>query len=583
MEPDESGAKLKLKMKLAVVALVLVLALGMVAPLHADSQPHLTIDVVRIVDLGQWGVLHLLDSYRVHYDSGSTPVSSLDFGFSRQYRNNVYYALSRDGAGRTLTVDGDVNPSPDVYWMRVHFAEDLTLNKTYEFRVALLMSGLITEVVGGFQYNFTAAPILTQDARVANVTFVAVQASNFVLPQNSPYQIVTLNGLPALFRQYQPWKAYSTDTFYAPYSTVNQYLVDITSAERDIAVGSTGVLKVQDTYNLHNIGIPITSMPITLPKGASNVMAYDVVGAMWTTTQNPTAPYQVTVSPRYASGVRSKENFTFTLTYDLPTSQYLKQLNWWGTYNLTIGLLNNGDDLLFDNATVRIITPSGVTVSDIKTLPQSPISSPIEYNPDSREFALQGISTMNNLTVGLTLNGSPFSSAFGGLPWLVGLELAIAAFALAVMVRRGPELAVPVPVEKLREFVGLYDERLALSRELVVMEEEVARGGLVKHEFRRRTKVMELRLDEINKSLMEVKAELRAVSPRYDELIRRIDRAEAEIHVSRTSLNQVRSQYRAGRSTRETYDAMVNDITKRIDRAEETVETILITLREDAR
>jgi hypothetical protein len=570
-------------MKFIVAALVLVLALGMVAPIHADSQPHLTIDVVRVVDLGQWGVLHLLDSYRVHYDSGSTPVSTFDFGFSNQYRNNVYYVLSKDSQGRTLTVDGDVTPSPDVYWMRVHFAEPLTFNNTYEFRVALLMGGLVSQVVGGFQYNFTAAPILTQDARVANVTFVAVSASNFVLPPGSPYESVTLNGLPALFREYKPWKAYSSDTFYAPYTTVNQYLVDLPSAERDITVGSSGVLHVQDTYNLRNFGIPITSMPITLPEGASNVMAYDVVGAMWTTAQNPTAPYQVTVAPRYTSGVRNKENFTFTLTYDLPTSKYLKQLNWWGTYNLTIGLLNTGDDLLFDTATVKIITPDGVTVSNVKTLPQSAISSPIEYDPNGREFTLQGISTMNNLTVGLILNGSPFSPAFGALPWILGVEIAIAAFALAVVVRRGPELEVPVPVEKLREFVGLYDERLALSRELVVMEEEVARGGLVKHEFRRRTKVMELRLDEINKSLMEVKAELREVSPRYDELIRRIDRAEAEIHVSRASLNQVRSQYRAGRTTRETYDAMVNDITKRIDRAEGTVETILITLREDAR
>jgi hypothetical protein len=39
----------------------------------------------------------------------------------------------------------------------------------------------------------------------------------------------------------------------------------------------------------------------------------------------------------------------------------------------------------------------------------------------------------------------------------------------------------------------------------------------------------------------------------------------------------------SGKTTRETYDAMVSEITKRIDRAEETVETILITLREDAR
>jgi hypothetical protein len=305
-------------MKFVVVTLVVVLALGMMmAPVHADTQPHLTIDVVRIVDLGQWGVLHLLDNYRVHYDSGSAPVSSLDFGFARVYLNNVYYVAAKDNAGRTLTVDTTPNQTSDVYWMRVHFGKPLGVNQTYEFRVALLMSGLVTEAPGGFQYNFTAAPILTQDARVANVTFVAVPASDFVLPQKSPYESITLNGMPALFREYKPWKAYSEDTFYAPYSTVNQYLVDLTSAQRDIKVGSTGVLSVTDTYNLHNIGIPITSMAITLPQGASNVMAYDVVGAMWTSPQNPSSPYQVTVSPRYSSGVRSKENFTFTLTYNL--------------------------------------------------------------------------------------------------------------------------------------------------------------------------------------------------------------------------------------------------------------------------
>jgi hypothetical protein len=583
VHPDETGAKLKLKMKFAVVALVLVLVLAMAAPLNAESQPHLTIDVVRVVALGQWGILHLLDNYRVHYDNGSAPVSYLDFGFSRMYRNNVFYVVARDSSGKNLTVDADLNPTSDVYWMRIHFGQDLGVNQTYEFRVAMVMDGLVTEAVGGFQYNFTAAPILTQDARMANVTFVAVQASNFVLPSNSTYLPITLNGLPALFREYKPWKAYSDEAFYAPYSTVNQYLVDLKSAERDITVDNTGTLSVKDTYNLYNLGIPITSMAITLPAGASNVMAYDPVGAMWTSQQNPTAPYQVTVSPRYTAGVRSRENFTFTLTYNLPPSKYLKQLTWWGTYNLTIGLLNNREDLLFDNATVRIITPDGVSVSDVKIPAQSPLSDPITYDAKSREFTLEGISTMNNLTVGLTLNYSPFWSAFGSLPWLVGLELAIAAFALAVTVRRGPELAVPVPVENLRDFVGLYDERLALSRELVVMEDDVARGGMVKHEFRRRAKLMELRLDEINKSLMGIKSELRVVSPRYDELIRRIDRAEAEIQVSRTSLSQVRTQYRAGKTTRETYDAMVNDITKRIDRAEETVETILITLREDAR
>jgi chromosome segregation ATPase len=94
---------------------------------------------------------------------------------------------------------------------------------------------------------------------------------------------------------------------------------------------------------------------------------------------------------------------------------------------------------------------------------------------------------------------------------------------------------------------------------------------------------MELRLDEINKSLMQVKAELRTISAHYDDMIRRIDRAEAEIEASRASMSQIRGQYRSSRITRETYDTVVGDIEKRVDRAEETMETILITLREEAR
>lgn len=575
-----------MKIKFVLVITILLLAFAMATPLQSTkaqtNQSDLTIHVVRVVAVGLWGVTHVTDIFTIH-NNGTAAASSLDFGFSRLYRNNVYYASANDSQGRGLLLDADVGQGTEIYWMRAHFAQDLTANQTYVFTVRSVLNGVLTQASGGYQYNFTAAPILTQDASYANVTFIGAPGSTFVLPSPTPYQSFTYEGQPALFRQFKPWKANSQDSFYAPYRTVGEYLVDLSSVERDINVGSTGVLSITDTYNLHNIGIEVTSLTISLPQGASNVMAYDVVGAMWTSPQNPAAPYQITVSPRYASGIGTDQNFTFTLTYNLPQSQYLKQLNWWGTYNLTVGLLNNADDFLFDTATVKLITPSGVTVTDVKTPTQPSLANPIQYDPTNRTFALLGVTNQNNVTVGLTLNYAPFWSAYGALPWIFGLELVLAAFALAVMVRRGPELAVPVPVEKLREFVGLYDERLALSRELVLMEEEVARGGLVKHEFRRRTKVMELRLDEINKSLMEVKAELRGITPRYDELIRRIDRAEAEIHVSRASLSQVRSQYRSGKTTRETYDAMVSEITKRIDRAEETVETILITLREDAR
>ena len=572
-----------MKTKFIVITLVLVLALVVAVPTHAQTQPaQLTIDVSRTASIGEYGVVHIVDNYTVR-NSGTTPATYLDFGVLSIYKGDVYYVEATDSQGKTLTVDANVNQTSGFYWLRVHFANQLPPTSTYRFLVYLTVAHIITTAPNGLLYNFSAAPVLTQDARVANVTLLGAVGSSFAVAQNSTYTQTTVAGQPALVKEYKPWKAYSNETFIGPYLTVSQYLVDVTSVERDIKIGSSGTLSILDTYNLHNFAIPITSLTITLPDGATNVMAYDPVGAMWTTPEDPGPPYQVSVAPRYGEGIRGGENFTFSLSYNLPQSEYLKQVSWWGSYNLTLPMLNNREDFVFDNAIVKIMAPSGIRIDNVILPTTNPLAPPIQYDPVKRQIQLQGVTVTSNVTLGVYFGFIPFSAASEFLPWLVGLEVVFAAVVLTVRVRRGPELAIPVPVEKLREFVGLYDERISLLRELVVMEEEVARGGMVKHEFRRRTKVMELRLDEINKSLMAVKAEIRAISQHYDELIRRIDRSEAEIQVCRGSLNQVKTQYRSGKTTRETYDAMVNDLTKRIDRAEGTVETILITLREEAR
>ena len=573
-----------MKSKFIVMTLVLALAVIMTVPVHAaSSQSQLIIHIQRTASLGGWGAAHLLDNFTV-YNPGPSSASFLDVGFLRVFQPDVYYVQAKDQNGKILTLDGNVNQTSGFYFIRVHFAKTLTSNQTYQFTVAYVIGHIITPVSNGLEYNFSAAPVLTQDAVEANVTLLGVVGSSFAVnPNSTTYKQTTINGFPALTRQYKPWTAYSAETFVGPYLTVSQYIVDVPFAERDIIVHRSGTLSIKDSYSLHNLAAPITSITITLPDGATNVMAYDVVGAMWAAPQYPSAPYQITVAPRYAAGIKGSEYFNFSLTYDLPQSEYIKQLDWWGNYNLTTTMANNKDDFIFDNVIVKIQTPTGLEINNVILPPQPVINTPAQYDPVKKQIVLDGVTNSNNVTLAMTFTYLPFWSGLEYLPWLVGLEVVIAAAIIVNKYRKGPEMAVPIPVEKLREFVGLYDERISLTRELVVMEEDVARGSLVKHEFRRRRKVMDVRLDDINRSLMQVKAEIRVMSQHYDELIRRIDRAEAEIESSRASLNQVRGQYRAGKYTRETYDSMTNDLSKRIDRAESTVETILITLREDAR
>ena len=539
------------------------------------------IQIQRAISIGPFGVIHITDAFNVT-NNGTGSSSYLDFGFLRQYQSDFYYVSAQDNLGRTLTIDNNVNSTSDFYWLRVHFAQELGSGRTYKFTVTSIFNNLLGLVGTGFEYNFTAAPVLTQDAEVANVTLIAPQDSSFVSIPNSTYVSTRVNGFPALVNTYKPWKAYSTETFYGPFRSVQQQILDLISAERDIAIGRDGSLTVTDSYALYNPSVALTSLTLTLPDGANNIMAYDPVGAMWAAPQNPGTPYQVSISPRYGS-FKGNEWFNFTLTYNLPPSEYLKPTNWWGGYNLTMSLFNDDEDLLIPQATVRIIAPSGVSLGNLKLPSESAITPSFNVSADYRTIKIRDVTSMNNLTFGMAVDYLPFLSAVRVLPWIFMLEVIVFAAVIVNKYRRGPELAVPIPVERLREFVSLYDERIALSRELVVMEEDVNRGSLVKHEFRRRSKVIDLRLGEINRSLMEVKSELRLVSPRYDELVRRIDRAEAESQASRASTDQVRSQYRAGKITREAFDTVMSDISKRVDRAESVVETILITLREEAR
>ncbi len=573
-----------MKTKIVVITLILVFSIMMATPAHAQTPPqHLSVTILRTASIGIWGVVHIQDNFTVK-NTGTSPATYLDYGVPNEYRTNVRYIGATDIEGKTLTIDANVNQTGGFYWFRIHFSDQLAPNATYSFTVIATVTDVISIQQNGLLYNYTAAPVLTQDAAEANVTLLGAIGSSFaVAPNSTTYKEARIQGFPALVRQFKPWSAYSTENFVGPYLTVSQYLVDLTNVERDIIIGNTGTLRIRDTYHLHNYAIPVTGMTLTLPDGATNIMAYDVVGAMWTVPQDPGPPYQVSVAPRYAEGIRGGEDFTFILTYDLPQSEYIKRIGWQGSFNLTIPMLDTRDDFVIENATVKIQAPRGLTIENVMLPTPNPAAPPVQYDAANKQIELDGVTSATNVTLGLFYKFAPFWAAFNYLPWLFGLEVALAAVFIVTRIRRGPELAIPVPVERLREFVGLYDERISLSRELVAMEEEVARGGMVKHEFRRRSKVMELRLDEINKSLMEVKAEIRVISQHYDELIRRIDRAEADIQVNRSSLNQVRGQYRQGKITRETYDSVTNDLTKRIDRAEETVETILITLREEAR
>lgn len=566
--------------KSTIILLLTVLIIVSAIPVPAQQTSDVNIGIFRTVSFGEHGLAFFDDKFVVH-NNGTGALSDFDVGFGREYSSGFRYLQVKDAANRTLLVDRDTNSSSKIYWMKVRLAEPVPFNRTYNFTMTMIFDNAIQLTEFGFVYNFTAAPVVTRTAQYANVTLVGTPASDFKVGRGTIHNetlTTTFQGRPAIVEPYKPWPAFDNRSFAVNFTSINQWIIKLQSFNRTVTLRATGDFDVADTYGFANAGISITNLPIKLPTGARDVMAFDSVGPMWTEVRQI---QDVVVTPRGTTSFKAKENFTFTLTYSLPHSDYIKQVQWWGLYNLTFNLVSNNVYWVAERAVVRLIVPTGFTLDEISVEPdESKAVSPFQQE---YVFFRTGLTPLHNTTFTLKFTYTPFWSLLRPATWLAAFGAAVIALAAVLRLRKPPELEIPIPVEKVRDFVELYDEKMGLSIELERMEEDLARGGLTKHEYRRRRKLIDSRLDELGKALNVAKAGLLVVHPRYEAMLKRLDRSEAEIDATKVSEHQIRSQYRAGKITRETYETVLYDLSKRIDRARENIETTIVTLREEAR
>ncbi len=194
------------------------------------------------------------------------------------------------------------------------------------------------------------------------------------------------------------------------------------------------------------------------------------------------------------------------------------------------------------------------------------------------------VTPMSGLSFTVDYQLDPFWASLSALSW-AGLAVgSIAAVVLAVGATSMAGVAVSgAPFELIGRFVELYDEKSAMRLEAEKMDEDLSRGALNRHEFKRRRRVIDLRIAELDRTLAPLKDQLSKSNPRYQDMIKRLERAEADIQVVRTTSADLRNQYRSGRIARELYESLISDLAKRKEKAQQTMDTIFINLREETR
>ena len=547
-----------------------------VAAAPACSASGCSVEVNRSITTNDWGTTFVNDTVRV---SAGSAVSSLTLGLPSSMVTNLHQITAVDRQQRTVQVNPLATNQTGEY-QPYQFAFPESQSGNYTFNIRYVFSDLVSfdTSVSKYTFSFSAFPVVdsTSGSVSANVT---VLTRDWPIPLTTPGNATTIGSrlsmpstgvIPLLPFNSTVWKM----TFSAIGTSQNMF--DVIAA-RTIRISSEGSLQVSDTYNVTNRGRDAPNIVFSLPSGARNISCNDLIGQLDTsnclTALLGDGTVSVTFSPRFST-IRNAGAAIAILQYALSGSSYISSAGL-GQFSLTFQLLNNVK-FVTSNLHTKIFFPAGGRLGAFSG--QTP-----DVSGDHIILEASKVTPYTNLGFTMTYNLDPFWSSLAPVSWAALIVGGITAGALVLSF--GPKAggAGFTPLQLITRFVELYDEKSSLRLEGEKLEDDVGRGAVAKYDYKRRGRVMDLRLIEIDKLLTPLKEELSTSQSRYAEMFKRIERAEAELQQVKSSLADLRNQNRVGRISRVLYDQLSGDLSKRKARAQQAIDNIVIGLREEAR
>ena len=560
----------------ALALALLLIAVALVAlpsPARATSQCTTTIckaSITRTIATNSWGVTVVTDNVLLN---SSSQVSQLVLGVPTSTSNNLRLSQAVDSSGANLQVASVANQT--YTGLTVVFASPQT---HYNFTLTTVYWGLLQYSPGSNGYAFSINPFPVVDRSYnASARSTFTYTGGWSAPKIAPPINQTLQSAAYVASSLNAYNTTIWKITFASASSQNLFLV---GAGRTITITPSNAVQVTDSYNLTNLGPQVSSIPFTVPKGVSGISETYVLGleidqpsTSTTATSNPDGTSTVSFVPGFGA-LPYNQTVKVKISYTLAPGSYLSSKSL-GTFTLNFALFSNVQ-FYAPSLQTKIVTPTGFRLNSVTG--QVPQSSGSQLT-----FQTTTVSPTSNLGFSITYQLDPFWATVSPLSWAALIELALAASAVAVWRGAGVAGAAGVPVQLISKFADLYDEKSSMSMESEKMDEDVARGSLNRYDYRQRRRSLDRRMAEVDKALSPVKSDLSAESSRYADMIKRIERAEAELQVIRTTSSDLKNQNRSGKISRDLYESLSSDLVRRKERSQQTIDTVIINLREEIR
>ncbi len=471
------------------------------------------------------------------------------------------------------------------YGAKINFTEGAPQVFTVVF---LLSNGVISQESAGtvFNLDFPAYPCFTKEVAQCDVELVLPATPTVMKITRDNEEISTStfskSNLPAF--TYSPASA----TFSLSSGTVQ--ILTVRELNRQITISPAGDTVASDSYRVTNISpTTIGSFRIGLPIEASNIVAKDGLGRTLTTKILSSSATTRLINVTLTSFMSQGQSATVTAEYTLPTVSSTAPF----TLNIT---LFPDFNYYVDSAKVTFIPPEGARFLS----PQfSALDSSTSLSRDTFQETLSinkdGVSKIDSVVaseyVQVTYDYSPLWLSFRPTVWMWTIAV-IGCVAVVVWKKTRTsssmqvvttESSVRLSHEDVRAFTEAYDERSRLNLELKSLETRAQKGKIPRRRYKVQRRTIEVRLDNISKNINDLKKTFRSAGGNYANLVKQLDIAEAELAEVEVNTRNIDVRHRKGVLPLDAYKKAQADYQKRKEKAEATINGILLRLREETR
>ena len=566
-------------MKKVLIALICVMFLQASVNVSAQIVAEPVVNAAREVLIMRGGIILVNDTLVFEAPENTTvTLSSINLGYPRYLavEKCSFYLSTEDKPWERLAYEKIEGTDSMFILYRIHLPT--TVQLTQNNKLCLKASYLSVKQIE-FNMNVYSVVIPVYPALSFNISSFKF---NLSLPFNAElvkldsilyFTNTTINGdtmVNHVASNLSPLRDENVTLKYKP-SADDSYLFNYESLTRHLSLLQGKVL-FEDVYSLKNRGSSLSKLILKLPKSASEIKAFDSVGALDASSKVVEGNETYTeLTIRLRSSLRQNDRLNLKVEYYLPDGEFLTTENEKYLFNYSL----KENPFYIYNLSLAVTLPEGASFSSSTPFPtkiqqESPFTQKVEFN-------IGPFAPWDRLELLLNYNRSMIWVLFRPLQWvLLGVVIAGSSY---IVYRRKPKrtekIVAPTVSSNLNNLLEYYRERLALLLEFEQLDEKLEKREVSREHFERRNAEITKRLNELRTLIRNIEDKLKVEQPNLVEKLKIIKNTDADLENAVTDLRNLQIRFRIRRIPRAEYINKRKEAMKKLSQIRRRLEEII--------